>query len=75
MDIIDVIALDTLQESVRQEIMVVNGKENPVTITEIIGRRTYDTPSGQVEADEHMEIDWGPKKGVSRIYKIHKTTK
>lgn len=71
MDNVDMIAQDTPQKSIRQEIMVVDGKEYPVTITEIIGRNTYDSPSGQVEADEYIEIDWGPKLGISRTYGIY----
>ena len=60
--------MENVEKTVRQDVITTNGTEYPVIITKIIGRNIYDTPEGQVEADEYQEIDWGPKLGVTRTY-------
>ncbi len=64
-----------LQKAVYQDVMVVGGREYPVSITKIIGHSMYDTPHGQVEADVYMEVDMGPKLGISRSYEIYSVVK
>lgn len=61
-------AMESVKKTVRQDIIGSNGAEYQVIVTRVIGRNTYDTPEGQVDADEYQEIDWGPKLGLTRVY-------
>ena len=51
-----------------QRIMVLGKVERDVTVTKHVGRATYDTPCGRIEADICTEYDYGPKYGTTRLY-------
>jgi hypothetical protein len=50
--------------------VIVGGKAFEVTVTRHIGRAVYNTPRGEIEADEYITTDWGPKLGITKSYAI-----
>ncbi|NLT15337.1 MAG: hypothetical protein GXY05_13460 [Clostridiales bacterium] len=60
--------MGSVEKTARQDVITGSETDYPVVITKITGRNMYDTPEGQVKADEYQEIDWGLRLGVTRIY-------
>ena len=52
-------------------VKIFSGKEYPVVITRYIGRATYERNGETVEADELHTFDYGPKLGVTKVYKFY----
>lgn len=57
-----------MKKIVEHTVKVFDGIEYPVTITRHIGRAAYERNDEIVEADELHELDYGAKRGVSRVY-------